>query len=479
MDAKATLKMLGGLLLFLGVMLLTPVPFSLFYRDGALPAFLFSSVVSLAAGGLLFGLIRGPIRLSHREGFGIVTLGWVAFASLGCLPFIFSGTIPAPVDAVFEAMSGFTTTGATVITDLESVPESILFWRATTHWIGGMGIIVLTLAILPFLGVGGMQLFQAEVPGPTADRLSPKIQDTAKMLWGVYFLLTFLEVILLMVGGLDFYEAICHAFATMATGGFSTRNESVGAFESPFIRIVISVFMFLAGVNFSLHYHALRGRVRSYWRSQEFRFYTAVVGLSIVAIFFLNLPEYGLSGANGIDSSFQVLSIVTTTGFCTADFELWPSLSRYILLFLMFLGGCAGSTGGGMKNIRVLLILKHAKHQLFRHIHPRGVKVVKIDGKPVPDDIMQGVLGFFALYIGLFTAGSFAMAAFGLDMVSAGASVLACLSNIGPGLGSVGPTDTYALIPPAGKGVLTVLMLLGRLELFTVLVLLFPSFWKR
>ncbi len=479
MDIKATFKVLGGLLLFLGAMLLTPIPFSIYYRDGALLSFLFSSLLALAAGAPLFFLIRVPTNLSYREGFGIVTIGWIAFAHFGCLPYLLSGAIPHPVDAYFEAMSGFSTTGATVITDLDQIAESILFWRATTHWIGGMGIIVLTLAILPFLGVGGMQLFQAEVPGPTADRLSPRIQDTAKVLWGVYFLFTFSEVVLLMFGGMSFYESVCHSFATMATGGFSTRNESIGAFTSPYIRIVISFFMLLAGINFSLHFYALRGKIGSYWRSQEFRFFISILTLAFLVVFILNLSSYESGGENALDSVFQVLSITTTTGFCTADFEVWPVLSQYVLFFLMFLGGCAGSTGGGIKNVRVLLLLKHAKHQLFRHLHPRGVRVLKIDHKSVPDDIMQGILGFFALYIALVTIGSFIMAGLGLDLITAGASVVACLSNIGPGLGAVGPTDTYATIPMLGKIVLTMLMLLGRLEIFTVCVLIFPSFWRK
>jgi len=479
MNLRATLSVLGGLLVFLGLMLLLPIGFSLYYRDGAVPAFLLSSLVSMGVGAILYFLFRSKNAISYREGFGIVTLGWLGFALVGSLPFLFSGVTPSLVDAFFESMSGFTTTGATVFTDFDEIPESIFFWRATTHWLGGMGIIVLSLAILPFLGVGGMQLFEAEVPGPTADRLSPRIQTTAKVLWGVYFLFTFAETVLLMLGGLNFYEAICHSFATMATGGFSTEAASVGHYTNRFVHWVITFFMLLAGINFSLHFQALRGRIRNYWKSEEFLFFLTVLGASFLVIFFLNRPDYGNVHANACDTAFQVVAISTTTGFGTADYEQWHVLSQYVLVVLMFLGGCAGSTGGGMKIVRVLLLVKHAWIQIFRLIHPRGVRLLKIDHKPVPDEVMQSILGFFALYIGLFVVASVLMTAFGLDLVTAGASVVACLSNIGPGLGDVGPTDNYAHIPIAGKIILSLCMLLGRLELFTVLVLFFPSFWRK
>ena len=479
MNLRATLHVLGGLLVFLGLTLLAPVPFSLFYRDGAALAFLSASAASLATGAGLYFLYRHENAISYREGFGIVSFGWLAFALFGALPYLFTGSIPNPVDAFFESMSGFTTTGATVITQFDSIPESIFFWRATTHWLGGMGIIVLSLAILPFLGVGGMQLFEAEVPGPTADRLSPRIQTTAKVLWLVYFIFTFAEVVLLMVGGMNLYEAVCHSFATMATGGFSTEAASIGAYSNRFIHWVITFFMVMAGISFSLHYHAFRGRIRTYWKSEEFRFFVLVLGAAFLVIFMMNRPVYSGVHANVCDTAFQVASIATTTGFATADFEKWHVVCQYVLVVLMFLGGCAGSTGGGMKNVRVLLLIKHAYVQIFRLIHPRGVRILKLDHKPVPDEVMQSILGFFALYIGLFIVASLIMAALGLDMVTAGASVVACLSNIGPGLGDVGPTDHYAHVGHIGKLVLSACMLLGRLELFTVLVLFFPSFWRK
>ncbi|BCR06424.1 Trk system potassium transporter TrkH [Desulfuromonas versatilis] len=480
MNALTTLRILGALLLFLAAALLVPIPFSLYYGDGAAWAFLLAAAVSVIVGAVLFKTCRSVRDISVREGFAVVTFGWTVFALFGALPFLFSGAIPSFVDAVFETMSGFTTTGSTILTQIEGLPESILLWRALTHWLGGMGIIVLSLAILPMLGVGGMQLFKAEVPGPTADRLKPRIQDTAKLLWGVYVLLTGAETALLMAGGMSFFDALCHAFATLATGGFSTKNASVGAYDSAYIDWVITLFMFLAGVNFSLHYQALRGRLREYWRNEEFVFYLAITLGATVVLVWLNQGTVYQSLADNLRfSAFQASSILTTTGFGTADYEAWPVLAQYVLIFLMFIGGCAGSTGGGMKVARILLLFKHAHVQLYRLIHPRAVRLVKLGETPVDKEVMQSILGFFALYMGVFVTASFLMAALGMDLVSAGASVIATLSNIGPGLGSVGPVDNFAHVPALGKLVLTFCMLLGRLELFTVLVLFFPTFWRK
>jgi trk system potassium uptake protein TrkH len=462
------------------VALLVPIPFSIYFNDGAAISFVIASAISLVTGTILFKRCRGSMEFSVREGFAVVTFGWLLYALFGALPFLLSGAIPSFLDAVFETMSGFTTTGSTILTVIEGLPESILLWRALTHWLGGMGIIVLSLAILPMLGVGGMQLFKAEVPGPTTDRLKPRIQDTAKLLWGVYVLLTSIEVVLLMLGGMNFYEALCHSFATLATGGFSTRNTSVASYDSAYIDWVITLFMFVAGVNFSLHYHALRGRLREFFRNEEFRWYLFITLGSTALLVYLNQGTVYTSLTDNLRySAFQATSILTTTGFGTADFELWPVMSQYLLVSLMFIGGCAGSTGGGMKVARILLLFKHVQVQLFKLIHPKAVRLVKLGDTPVDRDVMQSILGFFVLYMGVFVGASFLMAATGLDLVSAGGSVIATLSNIGPGLGSVGPVDNFAHITDFGKVVLTFCMLLGRLELFTVLVLIFPSFWKK
>lgn len=481
MNLILTLRILGALLLFLAATLLTPLVFSFYYADGAWSAFLLSALISAGVGGVLYACCRSSKDLSLREGFAVVTFGWTVFAVFGALPYILSGAIPSPLNAIFETMSGFTTTGSTILTEIESLPESLLFWRSLTHWLGGMGIIVLSLAILPMLGVGGMQLFKAEVPGPTADRLKPRIQDTAKMLWGVYFLLTMAETVLLLFGGMTFFDALCHSFATLATGGFSTKNTSIAAYDSSYIDYVITLFMILAGVNFALHFQVLRGRARDFFRSEELRVYLEIIFFATLIIMLFNWYDgiYPGFGDNLRYSLFQVSSIITTTGFGTADFELWPVVAQYLLVMLMFVGGCAGSTGGGMKVARILLLFKHAQAQVFRLIHPRAIRLVKLGNRPVDKEVMQAILGFFALFIGIFVTASMLVAASGMDLISAGAAVIACLANIGPGLGSVGPVDNFAHVPALGKTVLIVCMLMGRLELFTVLVLFFPSFWRK
>jgi len=481
MNLILTLRILGALLLYLGGTLLLPLPFSLYYHDGVWPAFIYSSLTCFIIGGLLFSYCQSSKELSVREGFAVVTFGWTFFALFGALPYVFSGAIPSPLDAFFETMSGFTTTGSTILTEIELLPKSLLFWRSLTQWLGGMGIIVLSLAILPMLGVGGMQLFKAEVPGPTADRLRPRIQDTAKLLWGVYLLLTAIETLLLMFGGMSFFDAICHSFATLATGGFSTRNASIGAYNSSYIDSVVTVFMILAGINFTLHFQLLRGRLSDFYRNEEFRCYIGLIIFATATIVGFNwyYGSYQLLSENFRYSIFQVASIITTTGFGTADYEVWPILPQYILIMLMFVGGCAGSTGGGMKVARILLLLKHAQVQVFRLIHPRAIRIVKLGNRPVDKEVLQAILGFFALFIGIFVFASLLMAACGMDLVSGGAAVIACLANIGPGLGTVGPVDNFAHIPDFGKSVLIVCMLMGRLELFTVLVLFFPSFWRK
>jgi len=480
MNITLTLRILGALLLFLAAALLVPLACAVICGDGTAGAFLLSAAICAACGGGLFKAFRSERDLSVREGFAIVTFGWLAFALFGALPYVLAGGIPSWVDAFFEAMSGFTTTGSTILTDIEALAPSLLLWRSFTQWLGGMGIIVLSLAILPMLGVGGMQLFKAEVPGPTADRLTPRIQDTAKLLWGVYLLLSVIELGLLMVGNLSFFDALNHTFTTMATGGFSTKNASVAAFDSAYVDWIITLFMFLAGINFSLHYLALRGRLHDFWRNEEFRFYLwLTLGATLLLTLFNRAGSYDSLVDSLRYSAFQVVSIMTTTGFGTADFELWAVFCQYMLVACMFIGGCAGSTGGGMKVARVLLLFKHAHVQLYRLIHPRAVRLVKLGERPVDKEVMQAILGFFALYMGVFVSASLVMAALGMDLVSAGTAVITALGNVGPGLGSVGPVDNFAGVPAAGKLVLALCMLLGRLELFTVLVLVIPSFWRK
>jgi trk system potassium uptake protein TrkH len=356
----------------------------------------------------------------------------------------------------------------------------MLFWRSLTHWIGGMGIIVLSLAILPFLGVGGMQLFKAEVPGPTADKLTPRITETAKILWGVYVLLSAAETVLLMLGGMNLFDALCHTFGTMATGGYSTRNASVGAFNSAYIDYVIIFFMLLAGTNFSLHYRFLRRDWRAYFRNQEFLFFLSIVGIATLIIgvdtFFNNYSNVPETLRRTL---FQVVAILTTTGYGTADYEQWSFSSQFILFMMMFFGGCAGSTGGGMKIVRIFVLVKFVYSEVTRLLHPHAVVKVRFGGAVVPREVVTNVLGYFILFVITFVLGVLIMASLGMDMPTSFGAVVAALGNIGPGLGQVGPTDNYAFMPAIGKWVLSLLMLMGRLELFTVIILLSPYFWQK
>jgi|Deesub1362B_J571_1020462.scaffolds.fasta_scaffold05170_2 trk system potassium uptake protein TrkH len=481
---RSVVYILGVLDFALGAAMLFPLGVALLLKEleEAFRPLAISSVLIFAGGGASLALTRQPPKeISHREGFLIVALGWINAAALGALPYWLGGLLPHYVDAFFESTSGFTTTGATVLSAIEGTPRSLLLWRATTHWLGGMGIIVLSLAILPLLGVGGMQLYRAEVPGPVPDKLKPRIAETAKTLWKVYVFFTAAEVFLLMAGGIGPLDAVAHAFATLATGGFSTRNLSVESFHSPYVDGVVLFFMLAAGANFALHYWALKGRPTVYWKNSEFRFFLFLFLLftSLISIQLWQGEVYPSLGKAIRFASFQVASILTTTGFTTADYEKWPTMSCVILFLLMFVGGCAGSTGGGMKCVRVLILLKSGYRELRRLIHPRAIISVKVDGRTVPRDVLESIWGFFSLYVLIFLSASMIMASLGLDLVSAFVSVAACIGNIGPGLGSVGPADNYAHIPSVGKWVLSLCMIVGRLEVYTLILLLIPEFWKK
>jgi len=480
MSPRNVLHVLSLLWMFEAGAMLLPLPFSFYYGDGDYTALLLAAGITLLAGLIGFFLTRMDQDLRPKDGFAIVTFGWISFSLFGSLPFLLSGTIPAFTDAFFETMSGFTTTGATVLTDIESVSHGILFWRSLTHWVGGMGIIVLSLAILPFLGVGGMQLFKAEVPGPTADKLTPRVTETAKILWGVYVFISLLETVLLLFGGMNLFDALCHTFGTMATGGFSTRNASIGAYDNMYIDYVIIVFMLLAGTNFTLHYRFLTGEFTSYFRSREFLFYLSLIGVGFILVGLDTFFHVYRSWLNALQQTlFQVVSIMTTTGYVTADYEHWGFSAQLTLFFLMFVGGCAGSTGGSLKVIRIFVIMKLVYAETIRLIHPHAVVPVRIGGTVIPREVLTNILGLFALFVGIFVAGTLIMAGLGLNMDTAMGSVAATLGNIGPGLGGVGPTDNYAHIPVLGKWMLCAFMLMGRLEVFTVIVLLSPAFWKK
>ena len=469
---------LGFISLFLGGCWLVSVHFD--DPAAAQHALAVSAGITFICAAIMWGATRGRIDLSRRDGFGIVTFGWLGASLFGCLPFLLSGVVSHPVDALFETMSGFTTTGASVLTDLESLPKGILFWRALTQWIGGMGVLVLCVAILPFLGVGGMQIYRAEMPGPSKDRLTPRIARTAEYLWGVYVVLSLLEILLLRLGGLSWFDACCHTFATISTGGFSTRTDSVGAFNSAYMETVVVVFMLLSAINFALHFRAIRGQPLGYARDPECRAFLTIWGLGCLA---LTASIWGRGSPSLTESLraavFQCTSILTTTGFATADFNAWPNVARTTLLLLMFIGGCAGSTAGSMKIIRVMVITKMMVRELRTTMLPRAVIQVKVGGNVVERDVAANIGVFFIIFVLVFSGATVLMSLWMPNLVSAASSVIASLGNIGPGLDAVGPTATFASVPAPGKLVLTACMLLGRLELFTVLIMLMPGFWRK
>ncbi len=471
----------GLILVCVGLCMFFPLLCALYYTDGSEAPLFLSLCVTVLVGVFLLFFFRQPqpLVINHREGMVIVSLGWMACGVFGALPFVLGG-FPSFTDAVFESVSGFTTTGASILANVEAQPKGLLFWRSLTHWLGGMGIIVLTIAILPFLGVGGMQLYKAEVPGPVADKLQPRIKDTAMSLWKVYVLFTLVQTVLLMFGGMDLFESLCHAFGTMGTGGFSTRNTSVAAYGSAYIDYVISFFMIVAGMNFALHFQLVRGRPLALWRDPECRFFIVVI---LVVTAMIALSIHGQAHASWVDavrfSLFQVASIITTTGFATADYEMWAPLPQGLLLLCMFVGGCTGSTSGGIKCMRVMILFKHAHRELFRLIHPRGVLAVKFGSKLVKDEVMASIWGFFVLFTVVFVAAGLALTAVNVDVLTAFSAVIACIGNVGPGLGEVGPVDNYGGLPVLGKWVLTLCMILGRLEIYTVLVLFIPEFWRK
>jgi trk system potassium uptake protein TrkH len=459
-----------------------PLLASFYYNDGSAKAFT-DSIITTALVGFFIWIVTKPqekLQLNHRDGVAIVAFGWLAAALFGTLPYLFSGAIPDFTNAFFESVSGFTTTGASILNNIESLPEGILLWRSLTQWLGGMGIIVLSIAILPFLGVGGMQLYRAEIPSPVIDKLKPRISETAKILWKVYLGITIIEIVLLFSGGMSLFEAVCHAFCTMPTGGFSPKNASIAHYKSVYFDSVIIVFMLLAGINFSLHYKLIRGDFRIFWKDPEFRvFFFLVALLSLIVAFDIHGSLYTSFLKAFRDAMFQVSSIITTTGFVTADYAKWPALSQLILLACMFIGAMAGSTGGGMKVMRIMMLLKHGYKELFRIVHPHAVTSAKLGGRPVSPEIMSSILGFFVLYLAFFVFSTLIMSMLGLDLISAFASVAASLGNVGPGLGLVGPVKNFFLVPLAGKWVLIFCMLLGRLEIYTVIVLLTPEYWKK
>ena len=481
MSPSTLLNLLGFLNLLLAGSMFLPLLVNFIYNEPHAGGFSLSIAITASSGGLMMLLFKRSSRdLTHRDGFAIVAFGWISATFFGALPYLFTGAFDSLVDACFEAASGFTTTGSTVMTDIVKNSHGVLFWRGLTQWLGGMGIILLSLAVLPFLGVGGMQLYKAEVPGPTADKLRPRISHTARILWEVYVLISAVQVLTLLLGGMNLFDALCHTFTTMATGGFSPKNESIEFYQSPFIEYAITFFMFVAGANFSLHYLFLRGNFRALRDDPEFRFYTGVILVSTLLITFnlwSNLPGDLLKSFRL--ALFQVVSIQTTTGYTTVDFEKWPAFSQYLLLSLMFIGGCAGSTGGAIKCVRIFVLIKQGARELYQLVHPHAVAPVKLGGKVISQSTLNGIQGLFSLYIGIFVLASLIVSLLGADILTSVSAVATTLGNVGPGLGQVGPMDNFAHLPTASKWILTACMLFGRLEIYTLLVILFPEFWRK
>lgn len=495
MNYRLLSRYLGFFVFAVGTLMLPSVLWALYFflaegdsaESGALVAFLLSMACAAIVGAALVLIGRSaPDRMYQREALSLVSLSWIVAAGIGALPFIFSGVL-GPVDAYFESMSGFTTTGSTVITDIEAQPKSILFWRSFTQWIGGMGIVVLFIAVLPYLGAGGKQLFRSESPGPDPRGLSPHIKDTASILYKIYLGLTAVQTVALMLAGMNFYEALTHTLSTLATGGFSTRQASLAGFDSAAVESIVLFFMLCAGTNFVLFFMMLRKEWKAPFRDTEWRVYIGIIliGTALIAINLMfsgggqgeATQEYGV-GTSLRHAAFQVVSMLTTTGFTTDDFNVWPAFSRMLLVGLMFVGACAGSTGGGMKIVRLMMLVKMAYWRLECTFRPKTIRAVRIGGHVVGDDVQKMVYAFLVLYIMWFAGGTLFMSALGLPFETATTSVIATLNNIGPGLGLVGATGDYADIPDVGKIFLSLCMVLGRLELFSVCVLFVPSFWR-
>lgn len=482
---KFNLKVIGNiigiLLLINGLLMLTAVPFGIYHGEGSWKGILVASLVNSVIGFILYYNTKDNENkeLKRRDGYLIVILSWIAMSLFGMLPYIFTDQISNVPDAFFETVSGYTTTGASILNDIEILDHGILYWRSLTQWIGGMGIIVLAVAILPFLGIGGMQLFVAEAPGVSVDKLQPRIKETALRLWQIYISFTVVLFFILWAEGMNSFEAVNHAMTTFATGGFSTKNASIGYFESPLIQYTIILFMFISATNFTLTYFAIKLDFKKVFQNEEFRIYSSFI-IFLTAIVFITLYLIDSSYAEETFRSalFSVVSIITTTGFTTVDFTGWTEFITILFFILMFFGASAGSTSGGIKIVRHVVLLKNSYIELKKQLHQQGVFILRFNNSKVPQSVVTNILAFMMLYVVIFSIGSVIMTLMGVDFITAIGSVAATLGNIGPGIGDVGPASNFSSIPDLGKYFLSLLMLIGRLELLTFLLILTPAFWK-
>lgn len=474
--------------------LLVPLGVALYYKDtAAMWAFVYTIIITGILGGFSKIFLRKKtVILGIREGIAIVTFSWILCIFLGALPFWYSGVCTTYCDAVFETTSGFTTTGSSIFKDVEVLPHSILFWRTFTNWLGGMGIIVIFVALLPAIGVSGYQLFSAEVSGPTADRLKPRIGETAKLLWMIYLVITITMIILLICSGMPVFDAICHTFTTVSTGGFSIKNTSVAYYNSLYVEIVTATFMFICGCNFALYYKCFQKEFKKVLKNSELRFFAGLILTAIVFVvllLYLSQPESFQGGIKDIRyydlgnafryAFFQVITVLTGTGHVSTDFDLWPQACRFLLVLLMFIGACAGSTGGGIKCVRILLLLKTSMREFGRILRPRMVKHVKINGESVSEEIITDSSVFFVVYLGFFGVCTVALIALNTDIITAFSAVATCMTNCGPGLAKVGPMANFSDIAYTGKWILSFCMLLGRLEIYSLILVFLPMTWKR
>lgn len=479
---RRVLRIVGVLLLSVGSTMVLPLLTAFIYADGsAIPIGLSMGIV-LTLGILLILCLRleEDDAVNQREGMVTVALCWISASLVGALPYVLGGYLPL-ADAVFEASSGFTTTGASVLTDIEALPHGILMWRSFSQWLGGMGIIVLYIAVLPTLGVGGMQLYKAEVPGPSKDKLTPRLRDTASTLWKVYVLLSAMLFVLLLIGGMDFFDSLTHTFTTISTAGFSVRNNSMGDYDSAFLQWVICFFVFISGASFALHYRFLRGDMKSYAQNTEFKVYAGlVVTLSlVVAATLMYTQQYDSIEENLRHAFFQVTCIITTAGYSSTDYLQWPQTAQVVLMLFFFVGGCVGSTSGGLKIMRIILLLRLVGQEVEHLLHPRSVQMVKIDGKTISPDVMHGVMSFVLLFILLLGFFTLCLSFLGIDAATAFWATASCMANVGPAFATVGPAHNFGHLPATAKWILSLCMLLGRLEIYTILLILLPAFWRR
>ena len=470
---------IGRILLAEALLLLLPLAVTLGYGEAPAP-FLIPMGLLAAFGALLSARRPRETALYARDGLAVVALAWIAVSLFGALPFYISGSMPTYVDCFFETVSGFTSTGATILTEVESLAKGILFWRSFTHWVGGMGVLVFVMAILPMSGDGhGMHLLRAEMPGPAPGKLVSRMSDTAKILYGIYLVMTVIEIVLLVAGGMPLFDSCIHSFGSAGTGGFSCRNLSVGAYNNPYFDIVIGIFMMLFGLNFNLYYFLLVRRFREVFRSEELWAYVIIAAVAVGAITWNIVDLYDSVGTSLRHAFFQVSSIMTTTGYATVDFNTWPTFSKAILVALMFIGGCAGSTAGGLKVARVVILEKASAGELRRMLHPNAVPAIRFEGKPLSDRAIRGVCLFFALYMAIFTVSCLLVGLEQMDLVTVFTAVATCINNVGPGLEIVGPMGNFSTFSPFSKILLSFDMLVGRLEIFPMLLLFAPSIWRR